>query len=73
MGVLGLASDKASGFSGYYGESDLVYLYSFHSLVVGKVAVLLVAIVKVDSTRVAFVIVALALEVVNLVTGLVEA
>ena len=30
---------------------------SFHSLVIGKVAVLLVAIVKVDSTRVAFVIV----------------
>ena len=49
------------------------HLYSFHSLVVGKVAVLLVAIVKVDSTRVAFVIVALALEVANLVTGLVEA
>ena len=46
---------------------------SFHSLVVGKVAVLLVAVVKVDSTRVAFVIVSLALEVVNLVNGLVEA
>ena len=38
---------------------------SFHSLVVGKVAVLLVAIVKVDSTRVAFVIVALTLEDVD--------
>ena len=40
---------------------------------VGIVAVLLVAIVKVDSTRVAFIIVATTLEVVNLVTGLVEA
>ena len=47
FGMLGLASDEASGFLGYYGESDLVYLLSFHSLVVGKVAVLLVAIVKV--------------------------
>ena len=53
-----LASDEASAFAGYYGESDLVYLYSFHSLVVGKVTVLLVAVVKVDSTRVAFSIVA---------------
>ena len=51
----------------------MAYLLSFHSLVVGKVTVLLVAVVKVDSTRVAFVIVALALEVVNLVTELVEA
>ena len=68
-----LASDEASGFLGYYGESDLVYLYSFHSLVVGKVAVLLVAVVKVDSTSGAVVIVALTLDVVNLVTGLVEA
>ena len=51
---------------------------SFHSLVVGKVAVLLVAVVKVDtvledvdgkvaSTRVAFVKVATALEMVRLV------
>ena len=39
---------------------------------VGIVAVLLVVVVKVDSTRVAFVIVATTLEVVNLVTGLVE-
>ena len=39
---------------------------------IGIVAVLLVAVVKVDSTRVAFDIVALTLEVVNLVTGLVE-
>ena len=68
MGVLGLASDEASGFVGYYGESDLVYLYSFHSLVVSKVAVLLVAAVKVASTRDAFVIVALLKVVVNLVT-----
>ena len=64
-----LTSDEASGFAGYYGESDLVYLYSFDSLVIGKVAVLLIAVVKVDSTRVAFVIVALTLEVVRLVTG----
>ena len=42
-----LASNEASGFAGYYGESDLVYLYSFHSLVVSKVAVLLVAVVTV--------------------------
>ena len=74
-----LASDEASGFAGYYGESDLVYLYSFHSLVVGKVTVLLVAIVKVItgledvdgkvlSTRDAFIIVVLLEIVVNLVT-----
>ena len=44
--MLGLASDEASEFLGYYGESDMVYLCSFHSLVVGKVTVLLVAIVK---------------------------
>ena len=64
VGVLGLASDEASGFRDHYWESDLLYLLSFHSLVVGKVAVLLVAVVKVDSTRVAFVIVAFTLEVV---------
>ena len=68
VGVLGLASNEASGFAGYYGESDLVYLYSFHSLVVGKVAVLLVAVIKVVSTRDAFIIVALLEVVVNLVT-----
>ena len=68
-----LASDEASGFGDYYWESDLLYLLSFHSLVVGKVAVLLVAVVKVDSTRVAFVIVAFTLEVVRIVTGHVEA
>ena len=62
MGVLGLASDEASGFVGYYGESDLVYLYSFHSLVVGKVTVLLVAVVKVVSTRDAVVKVGTILE-----------
>ena len=43
-------------------------LLSFHSLVVGKVTVLLVAVVKVVSTRDAFVIVALLEVVVNLVT-----
>ena len=42
-------------------------------MVLGKVAVFLVAVVKVDTTRVAFVIVALTLEVVRLVTGHVEA
>ena len=79
MGVLGLASDEASGFLGYYGESDFVYLFGFHSLVVGKVTVLLIAVVKVFtiledvdgtvlSTRDAFVIVALLEVVVNLVT-----
>ena len=36
---------------------------SFHSLVIGKVAVLLVAVVKVDSTRVAFIIVAILEDV----------
>ena len=39
---------------------------------VGIVAVLLVAVVKVDSTRVAFDKVATTLKVVNSVTGLVE-
>ena len=38
---------EASGGGDYYWESDLVYLYSFHPLVIGKVAVLLVAIVTV--------------------------
>ena len=46
----------------------MAYLLSFHSLVVGKVAVLLVAIVKVSSTSGAVDIVALTLDVVNLVT-----
>ena len=79
VGVLGLASDEAFGFEGYYWESELLYLLSFHSLVVGKVTVLLVAVVKVItiledvdgkvlSTRDAFVIVALLEVVVNLVT-----
>ena len=77
--MLGPASDEASGFVSYYGESDRVYLISFHSLVVGKVTVLLFGVVKVitvledvdgkvDSTRDAFVIVALLEDVVNLVT-----
>ena len=42
-------------------------------MVVGKVAVLLIAVVKVDSTRVAFVIVVFTLEGVKIVTWLVEA
>ena len=46
----------------------LVIPLSFHSLVVGKVAVLLVAIIKVVFTKDAFVIVALLEVVVNLVT-----
>ena len=41
-------------------------------MVVDKIAVLLVAVVKVDSTSGAVVIVALTLDVVNLVTGLIE-
>ena len=41
-------------------------------MVIGKVAVLLVAVNKVDSTSGAVVIVALTLDVVNLVAGLVE-
>ena len=68
-----LASDEASEHGGYNWESDLKYLYSFHSLIVDTVAVLLVAVVKVVSTSDAVVIVAITLEVVNLVTGLVEA
>ena len=42
-----LASDDASRFGDYNGESDFEYLISFHSLVIGKVAVLLIAVVKV--------------------------
>ena len=42
-------------------------------MVVGKVVTLSVAIIKVGSTSDAVVIVAFTLEVVNLVTGLVEA
>ena len=75
-----LASDEASRFGDYNWESDFEYLFSFHSLVVGKVAVLLVVTVKVDtvledvngkvaSTSVAVVTVATALEVVRLVAG----
>ena len=41
--------DEASRFGDYNWESDFEYLFSFHSLVVGKVAVLLVAVVKVDT------------------------
>ena len=42
-------------------------------MVLGRVAVFLVDAVKVDTTRVAFVIVAFTLEVVRIVTGHVEA
>ena len=41
-------------------------------MVLGKVAVFLVAIIKVDTTRVALVIVAFTLEMVEIVTWLVE-
>ena len=44
-----IASDEASRFGDYNWESDFGYLCSFHSLVVGKVAVLLIAVVKVVS------------------------
>ena len=44
---------------GYNGESDLKYLCSFHSWIVDTVAVLLVAVGKVDSTSDAFLIVAI--------------
>ena len=67
-----LASDEASERGGYNWESDLKYLYSFHSLIVDTVAVLLVAVVKVVSTSEAIDKVDFTLEVVNLVTGLVE-
>ena len=50
----GLASDEASGFRDHYRESDLLYLLCFHSWVLGRVAVLLVDAVKVDTTRDAF-------------------
>ena len=63
-----VASDEASGFGDYNGNQTCYTFKSFHSLVVGKVAVLLVAVVKVTSTRDAFVIVALLVDVVNLVT-----
>ena len=62
--------DEASGFRDHYRESDMVYLLCFHSLVLGKVAVLLVDAVKVDTTRVAFVIVGTTLEMVNKSLGL---
>ena len=40
-------------------------LYSFHSLVIGKVAVLLVAVAIVETTRDAFVIIGTSLEDVD--------
>ena len=74
-----LASDEASGLGDYYRESDFGYLFSFHSLVISKVAVLLVAVIKVvtgledvdgkvASTSNAVVKVAKLLMVVGLVT-----
>ena len=47
----GLASDEASGLRDHYRESDLLYLLCFHSWVLGRVAVLLVDAIKVDTTR----------------------
>ena len=46
-----LASDEASRFGDYNWESDFEYLFSFHSLVVGTVVVLLIAVAIVDTTR----------------------
>ena len=68
-----------SGLGDYYRESDFGYLFSFHSLVIGTVVVLLIAVAivdttrdvngKVTSTRDAFVIVGTFLkDVVHLVT-----
>ena len=51
----------------------MLYLLGFHSLVLGRVAVFLVDAVKVDTTRVAFVIVAFTLEMVKIFTWFVEA
>ena len=51
----------------------MLYLFGFHSLVLGKVAVFLVDAVTVNTTRVAFVIVAFTLEMVKIFTWLVEA
>ena len=42
-----LTSDEASRFRDHNWESDFEYLCSFHSLVIGKVAVLLVAVITV--------------------------
>ena len=53
--------DEASGFRDHYRESDMVYLLGFHSLVLGRVAVL-VAVVKVDTSRDAFGIIGTFLE-----------
>ena len=51
----------------------MLYLLGFHSLVLGRVAVFLVDAVKVDTTRDAFVKVASTLEMVKIITWLVEA
>ena len=65
MSVPGLASDEASGFRDHYRESDLLYLLCFHSWVLGRVAVFLVAIAKVVTTRDAFNIMGTFLEDVD--------
>ena len=40
-----------SGLGDYYRESEFGYLYFFHSLVIGTVVVLLVAVAIDDTTR----------------------
>ena len=55
-------SVEASGLRDHYRESDLLYLFGFHSLVLGKVAVFLVAVTKVVTTRHAFNIIGTFLE-----------
>ena len=61
----GLASDEASGFRDHYRESELLYLLCFHSWVLGRVAVFLVAVAKVVTTRDAFNIIGTFLEDVD--------
>ena len=46
-----LASDEASGFGDYYGNQTCYTFKSFHSLVVGKVAVFLVAVAIYETIR----------------------
>ena len=61
----GLASDEASGFRDHYRESELLYLLCFLSWVLGVVAVFLVAVAKVETTRDALDIMGTFLEVVD--------
>ena len=63
-----VTSNEVSELAGYYWETELSYLKNFHSLVLDKVAALLVAVDKVEPTREADDIVVVTLEVVNLVT-----